>query len=545
MDVPNASMKKIRYILAAVWCAFILLPPAGLAREAAKNGSLGIVSVPLANVHAEDVPRSRLETQVLLGDVVSVLEKRDNRYRISIPNQDDKEGWVQQAAISIPRDNGGTLNANSQWIVIARPKAEALVLDKSGNHNKVTLYAGTRLPVISADENGYEVRFPDRTTAVVAADEVMTLKAPDPLPDDADPEAVARTARRFQGIRYHAGGLSEQGLDTGGLIYITYRIHGITIGTGLESLKARAERVTKKDLGPGDILVFYGGGEGLFLGNGRFLQVPRKSAVRVFDLNARRYARSLRYGLRIIGADPRGHKRMADMTADEILLAQARIEKLSLGRRIAYWAGRFIGTPYDPDPLGLYVRSKRVVADEKVDCMYHTFRSVELARTETPGDAVNEALALRFVTHGILSDGLVVNYDDRFQYGEDMVFSGKWGKNITADLGAIRSIPGSRGRVSVDILPKSALATRALRKKLRDGDIIYWVKDPKKRSSAEEIVAHLSIVRVKAGRAYVIHASGVKDRKGRPGGGVVKELPLADYVRNTSFIGAFVTRFEQ
>jgi hypothetical protein len=75
------------------------------------------------------------------------------------------------------------------------------------------------------------------------------------------------------------------------------------------------------------------------------------------------------------------------MTADEVLITQAYAAELPLPRRIAYWAGRFIGTPYDPDPLGLYVRTNRIVADEAVDCMYHTFRSAELAMTTTPADA--------------------------------------------------------------------------------------------------------------------------------------------------------------
>jgi hypothetical protein len=58
-------------------------------------------------------------------------------------------------------------------------------------------------------------------------------------------------------------------------------------------------------------------------------------------------------------------------------------------------------------------------------------------------------------------------------------------------------------------------------------------------------VSHLSIVHIKSGKPYLIHAAGDKDREGRAGGGVVKEVPFADYVRNMRFIGAFVTRFEQ
>jgi hypothetical protein len=139
---------------------------------------------------------------------------------------------------------------------------------------------------------------------------------------------------------------------------------------------------------------------------------------------------------------------------------------------------------------------------------------------------------------------LVTNYDQRYQYGEDMVFSGKWGKNVTGDLGAAKTIPGSRGKDTVDILPKSTLLMRGTQKNLQDGDIIYWVKDPKKRV-VEEIVAHLSIVHIKGGKPYLIHAAGDKDRVDRPGGGVVKEVPFADYVQKMRFIGAFVTRFER
>jgi hypothetical protein len=190
------------------------------------------------------------------------------------------------------------------------------------------------------------------------------------------------------------------------------------------------------------------------------------------------------------------------------------------------------------------VRRNRIVTDEKADCMYHAFRSVELAQSTTPGGAIERALSLRFITQGKVSDGVVTNYDERYQYGEDMVFGGKWGSNITAELGAATAIPGSRGRDTVDILSKSVLLTGKLQKKLQDGDVVFWVKDPKKRV-VEEIVAHLSIVRIKAGKVYVIHAAGDKDRADKPGGGVVKEVPFADYVRNMRFIGAFVTRFEE
>jgi cell wall-associated NlpC family hydrolase len=536
-------MKKLLSIALASWCAVLLLAVACPAQEP-KSGTIGIVSAPLANVHEEPLPKSMLRTQVLMGDEVRILGKQDNRYRIAIPSQDNREGWIQQEAVRILKDKArGYLSTDRQWIVITTPKSEALILDKTGDH-KVSLYGGTRLPVLKTTEEGYKVQFPDTSVAIIDPAEAIPVKSSDPLVNDTKPEELAKTARLFQGVRHLAGGLSAQGMDTNGLIYITYRVHGIPINTDHATLRARVERVSKKDLEPGDILVFYGDTLGLYLGNGRFLQAARKSTVQVAGTHDRKIANSLQYGLRVVGAGPDEEKRVADMTADEIFLAQARVARLPLDKRIAYWAGRFIGTPYDPDPLGLYVRTKRIVADEKVDCMYHAFRSVELAQSSTPGDAINRALNLRFITQGKLVDGLVTNYDERFQYGEDMVFSGKWGKNITADVGTTRQIAGSRGKDTVDILPKNVLATRALQKKLQDGDVIFWVKDPKKRA-VEEIVAHLSIVHIKSGKPYVIHAAGDKDREGRPGGGAVKEVLLADYVRTMRFVGAFVTRFEQ
>jgi cell wall-associated NlpC family hydrolase len=537
--------KRIPIIAGLICCTILVVPAGSFSQEPAKNNATGIISAPLANVHEEPLPKSVHVTQVLMADEVRILEKQDYRYRISIPSQGNQEGWIQQEAVSLPRDKGQSyLNTDRTWIVIAVPKTEALILDKTGNH-KVPLYAGTRLPVLETDPDGIRVQFPDRSVAIIDPADTVAVRPPDPVLNDTSPDDIVKTARKFRGVRYLDGGLTTQGLDTRGLIYVVYRIYGMPLAMDRASLLARGEKISKKDLQPGDILFFSGESEGLYLGNGRFLRSAKKSSVQVAGIYDRRYANALQYGLRVLGSDPGQNKTLAAMTADEVLLAQARSARLPLGKRISYWAGRFIGTPYDTDPLGLYVRTNRIVADEKADCMYQVFRSVELAQSGTPGEAVNRALDLRFTTRGVLVDGLVTNYDQRFQYGEDMVYSGKWGKNITADLGTTTKIPGSRGRDEVDILPKRVLATRTLQKKLQDGDIIYWVKDPKKRSGLEEIVAHLSIVHIKSGKPHIIHAAGSKNQWGTPNGGRVKEVSFADYVRNMHFTGAFVTRFEQ
>ncbi len=212
---------------------FIILLVRSIAHaQEPKANSRGIISVPLANVHEEPLPKSRLATQVLMGDEVRILEKRDYRYHITIPSQDDREGWIQQEAVLIPRDKSlAYLNDSRQKIVITKAKTEALILDKTGDHN-VPLYAGTRLPVIERTAKGCKVQFPDRTLAMIDAADVMPVKTSDPIMNDTTPEEIVKTAQQFVGVSHHAGGLTSQGMDTDGLIYIVYRVHGIAAGHG-------------------------------------------------------------------------------------------------------------------------------------------------------------------------------------------------------------------------------------------------------------------------------------------------------------------------
>ncbi|MCX8118438.1 MAG: hypothetical protein N3G78_10960 [Desulfobacterota bacterium] len=185
--------------------------------------------------------------------------------------------------------------------------------------------------------------------------------------------------------------------------------------------------------------------------------------------------------------------------------------------------------------MGEYVTRSVIVADERVDCMYLTFRAVELALSQSPEEAIQVALERRFRSRGLLRDGKVVNYEDRFEYGEDMVFSGKWGREITQTLGRTERIKGSRGRDNVEVLPAEVLVRN--RDRLRNGDLLFFVKRPEKRIR-EEIVGHIGIVKVD-GEVHLIHAAGTKGK-----GGEVRKVMLKEYLKTMPFIGVMVTRFD-
>jgi len=230
-------------------------------------------------------------------------------------------------------------------------------------------------------------------------------------------------------------------------------------------------------------------------------------------------------------------------TDGEIQRSQTLLTSKSIGEKIVFWAEKFIGTPYDTDPLGEYVSKATIVADERVDCMYLTFRVAELALSQTPEEAIQVALQKRFHSNGVLKNGRVVNYDDRFEYGEDMIESGKWGKEVTAEIGKITKIKGSRGKDVVEVLSSQALLTGL--RNLKSGDIIFFVTKPEKRKVGE-IIGHMGFIKVGkkpddsgSREISLIHASGAKRK-----GGEVKEVLLRDYLSKMGFAGVKITRFQ-
>jgi hypothetical protein len=231
------------------------------------------------------------------------------------------------------------------------------------------------------------------------------------------------------------------------------------------------------------------------------------------------------------------------LTDEEIQKFQPLLKDKPIGERIAFWAEKFIGMPYDTDPLGEYVSKATIVADERVDCMYLTFRAVELALSHTPEEALQIALDKRFHSKGVLKESQVMNYDNRFEYGEDMIESGKWGREVTSKVGKITTIKGSRGKDFVEILSSDILLKGI--KNLKSGDILFFIKKPEARKR-EEIVGHIGILKVEKNpmnregkEIYLIHASGIKEKSG-----VVKKVLLKEYLSKMPFVGVKITRFQ-
>jgi hypothetical protein len=216
------------------------------------------------------------------------------------------------------------------------------------------------------------------------------------------------------------------------------------------------------------------------------------------------------------------------------------IENHNLQNEIIQCANSFLGAPYDQKPIGEYVDKKVIVYDDEVDCMYFVFRCTEIAIAKTNNlDPIEVAKTQRFKTLGIVENTIVQNYDNRFDYAEDMTISEKWGKNVSATVGKISTIAGTRMHKTFEYVAKEDINYSTF----QNGDIIFFVKNPEKRV-VDEIIAHLGFVEVANNQVYLIHASGAKRKvKEEKPTGEVKKVLLKEYlVDKTNFIGVVVKR---
>jgi len=210
-----------------------------------------------------------------------------------------------------------------------------------------------------------------------------------------------------------------------------------------------------------------------------------------------------------------------------------------VSENIVKCANGFIGTPYDVNPIGQYVENKDIVYDAEMDCMYFVFRCTELANASfNEEESQKIGLNLRFKTQGVIgSEGKVENYDERFDYAEDMVLSKKWGKNVTRKIGKLSKIEGRRGIAEFEYVKNADIEIE----KFKNGDIIFWVKPFKKRVIGE-IIGHLGFIELNEGNVYFVHASGVKNKEKQSDG--VTKILLKEYLVKTKFIGVAVKRFD-
>ncbi|WP_298066496.1 C40 family peptidase [uncultured Mailhella sp.] len=125
-------------------------------------------------------------------------------------------------------------------------------------------------------------------------------------------ENVSGIAREQLGVRYRRGGSSPRsGFDCSGFVYWVFARHGVRVPRDSVRQSSAGHKVEKKDLLPGDILVFRiprtpnGRHTAIYIGKGRFIHSPTSgSRVRVESLSDSYWRKHYYTARRVLKAPP-------------------------------------------------------------------------------------------------------------------------------------------------------------------------------------------------------------------------------------------------
>ncbi len=123
-----------------------------------------------------------------------------------------------------------------------------------------------------------------------------TAPVPQPQPvqaSAADSEIVQLLYEQYndwRGVRYREGGLSKNGVDCSGYVYLTYReTFNRTVPRSTELLAQSGVAVNPRQIRPGDLVFFKTGWKkrhvGIYLKNGSFMHASSSRGVMISKLN--------------------------------------------------------------------------------------------------------------------------------------------------------------------------------------------------------------------------------------------------------------------
>lgn len=250
----------------------------------------------------------RLESQVLFGAPVQVMEEREGWARVCVPEQFTPKdpggypGWIPTSQLTFdPEYHQAWREGNLAWVTSKRSR----MLPDFGD--PVELSFMTRLPRVGDSNGDVLVLTPDGGTGRIPLQDVTITRQ---LPVTGPGERI-RTARRFLGLPYLWAGMSSFGFDCSGLMYRIFEADGILIPRDADIQARYGEQVSREELIPGD-LVFFSHDErketihhvGMYIGDGSFIHSPNTpNPVKINRLSDEPYNREFCWGVRYVGGE--------------------------------------------------------------------------------------------------------------------------------------------------------------------------------------------------------------------------------------------------
>ncbi|SMO49734.1 NlpC/P60 family protein [Melghirimyces algeriensis] len=220
----------------------------------------------------------RLESQILYGEPVQVLEEKNGWCHVCVPDQLSPKhslgypGWVPSCQLTFDIQYHHNWKQNTLVQVIAN--RSILTMDSG---RKLTISFMTKLPIMDDCEQEVVVLSPDGQTGRLPKSDITFVRR-----QKASPEYRIRMAKKFLGLSYLWGGTSSFGFDCSGMMYRIFEAGEIQIPRDASVQAQYGKPVEREKLTPGDLVFFaYDEGKGsihhvgMYIGEHSFIHSPQ------------------------------------------------------------------------------------------------------------------------------------------------------------------------------------------------------------------------------------------------------------------------------
>ncbi|MBA4493595.1 NlpC/P60 family protein [Paenactinomyces guangxiensis] len=250
----------------------------------------------------------KLETQALLGNKVTVTERRGDWVKVVVHGQgtprDERgyPGWMPAGQLTYNKQFAA--KEHDPFVQVTKPTAMLYSTPDLAEEMMEVSY-NTRLPLLGETDDAYRLFLPDGSGAWLKKRDGVKERSPGDIPVPTG-EQLVETARLFQGLPYLWAGTSGFGYDCSGFTFTVYQSHGISIPRDAAPQSQAGTPVAKDQL-PGDLVFFAsknGKGPvhhvGIYAGSGMMVHSPNSGkSVEIIPLDSpaykKEYAGARRY----------------------------------------------------------------------------------------------------------------------------------------------------------------------------------------------------------------------------------------------------------
>lgn len=214
-----------------------------------EHASLATITSSVAPVRDEPARSGEQTTQVLYGAAITTFDRQDDWQRVRTP--DGYLGWLDGSHIA-------PYTEASVWEPTARITAPRIDRESTTGFDTelpAHLYAGTDCRIESPDESAVTVSFRTGASGTLPAESITRLES---TPSEVDGRTLTEFAKQYLGTTYEWGGLTVDGIDCSGLIWLSYYCAGLTLPRDSDQLEQLGVAVERTHLDPGDLLCFPG-----------------------------------------------------------------------------------------------------------------------------------------------------------------------------------------------------------------------------------------------------------------------------------------------